>query len=75
MVAQGKLQSAVCVVTSRDGGGIYAPEDADSKSGLRVIDVLRDKHPDMMDPAINAEGWMSFEDYEDCPGMLTVNCD
>ena len=75
MVAQGKLRSAVRVATSRDGGGVYAPEDADTKSGRRVIDVLRDKHPDMVDPDIGAEGWMSFEDYEELPGMLSVNCD
>ena len=75
MVAQGKLRSAVRVASSRDGGGVYAPEDTDTKSGRRVIDVLRDKHSNMMDPDIDAEGWMSFEDYKDRPGMLAVNCD
>ena len=27
-----------------------------------------------MDPDIDAEGWMSFGDYAECPGMLAVNC-
>ena len=75
MVAQGKLCSAVCVATFCDGGGVYLPEDTDTKSGRRVIDVLQDKHPDMIDPDINAEGWMSFGEYEEGPGMLAVNCD
>ena len=65
MVAQGKLRSTVCVATTRDSGGVYAPEDTDTKLGLRVINVLRDKHPNMMDPDIDAEGWISFEDYEE----------
>ena len=29
----------------------------------------------MMDPDIKAEGWMSFEDYVERPGILVVNCD
>ena len=73
MVVQGKVCSAVSVATSRNGGGVYTPEDADSKSGRRVISVLRDKHPGMMDPNIDVEGWISFEDYKKCPGMLPVN--
>ena len=40
-----------------------------------MIDVLQDKHPKMMDHYIEAEGWMSFEDYEERPGMLAVNYD
>ena len=40
-----------------------------------MIDVLRDKHPKMMDPDIKAEGWMSFEDYKERPWMPAVNCD
>ena len=74
MVAQGKLCSAVRVATSRDGVSVYASEDTDTKSGLRVIIVLRDKHPNMMDSDIKAEGWMSFKNYEEHPGMLAANC-
>ena len=29
----------------------------------------------MMDPDINTEGCMSFEDYEELPGVLALNCD
>ena len=29
----------------------------------------------MIDPNIEAEGWMSFEDYMRLLGMLAVNCD
>ena len=45
MVAQGKLHRAVRAAASCDSGGVYSPVDADSKSGRRVIDVLRDNHP------------------------------
>ena len=61
MIAQGKLCSAVCMTTSHNGGNVYVPEDTDTKLGRRVINKLRGKHPKMMDLAIKAEGWMSFE--------------
>ena len=62
MVAQDKLRSTVSVAASRDGGGVYAPEDTDTKLGQRLIDVLQDKHPKMMDSDIEVESWMSFKD-------------
>jgi hypothetical protein len=71
MAAQGKLRSAVHVATSCNGG-VYAPEDTDTKSGRHVIDVLQDKHPEMMYPNIKAEGWMSFDDYNERPGVMAV---
>ena len=74
MVAQGKLYSPFCVATSRDDGSVYAPEDTDTKSGQRVNDVLRDKYPKIMDPDIEAEGWMTSEDYKERPGVMAVNC-
>ena len=49
MVIQGKMRSAVRVETSCNGGGIHSPEDADTKSGWLLIDVLSDKYPPMMD--------------------------
>ena len=66
MVADGRLRAAVRMLTNRDGGGVYSPEDADTKTGRRVIDVLRDKHPELMIPDVEAEGWQSFERYDEC---------
>ena len=74
MVIEGKLRQAVRQLTSRDGGGVLHPEDADTKMGRRVIDVLRDKHPDLMIPELERDDWESFEAYEECPDSVPVDC-
>ncbi|KAL7523721.1 hypothetical protein ACHAWF_002319 [Thalassiosira exigua] len=75
MVLQGKLRAAVRMATNRDkGGGVYSPEDSDTKTGKRVIDVLRSKHPDLMIPRLEEEGWMSFEEYDECPSAIPLDC-
>ena len=61
MVIEGKMRSAVRMLTSRDGGGVLAFDWDDTKTGRKVIDVLRDKHPEMKIPAVEREGWASFE--------------
>ena len=55
MVIEGKLRAGVRWLTSRDGGGVLNPEDADTKSGRPVIDVLREKHSDLMIPDLADE--------------------
>ena len=40
----------------------------------KVIDVLRDKHPEMMIPDVGKEGWASFEAYDECPTSVPVDC-
>ena len=60
MVCDGKLRPAVRWLTSRDGGGVLSPEDACTKTGRFVIDVLREKHPDLMVPDLEDEEWASF---------------
>jgi hypothetical protein len=50
MVHSGKLRAAVRAVTDRDTGGLYAPDDICTKTGRRVLDVLREKHPDACIP-------------------------
>ena len=42
MVLSGKIRSAVRFATERGQGGPYSPDDACSKTGRPVIDVLRD---------------------------------
>ena len=50
MVHSGKLRAAVRAVTDRDPGGLYAPDDICTKTGRRVLDVLREKHLDACIP-------------------------
>ena len=45
-----------------------------TKTGRPVIDVLRDKHPDLMIPRIDEEDWAFFEEYEECLDSVPVDC-
>ena len=50
MVHSGKLCAAVRAVTDRDPGGLYALDGICTKTGRRVLDILREKHPDARIP-------------------------
>ena len=49
-VKSGNIRSAVRTLTDGDMGGLYKPNDKCSKSGERVIDVLRSKYPKLRIP-------------------------
>jgi hypothetical protein len=67
MVHWGKLWAAVRAVTDRDPGGLYAPDDICTKTGRRVLDVLREKHPDARIPEERA-----FDSYANSAEVLEV---
>jgi len=73
MVQAGKLREAVRYLTNRKGGGVYSADDADSKTGRKVIDVLLEKHPAMMIPDLGDPDWKSFESYEECLDSVPVD--
>ena len=75
MVNSGKMRAAVRMATDREGGGPLQPRDIDAKTGKTVLEVLRDKHPEMMIPDVTAPGWLSFESYDDVPAEMMVDCD
>ena len=74
MVIEGRLRSAVRMLTRREGGGVLSPEDADTKTGRPVIDVLREKHPDLRIPDLGQDDWASFEKYATCRESVPVDC-
>jgi len=65
MVHSGKLRAAVWAMTDRNPGGLYAPDDICTKTGHRVLDVLREKHPDARIPKENA-----FDHYANSAEVL-----
>jgi hypothetical protein len=65
MVHSGKLCAAVRAVTDRDLGGLYAPNDICTKTGRRVLEVLRKKHPDACIPKERA-----FNNYANSVELL-----
>ena len=46
------------------------PNDADTKSGRKVLEVLREKHPPMRDPDLNKPDPACFENYPSIPALL-----
>jgi hypothetical protein len=67
MVHSGKLCAAVRAVTDRDPGGLYVPNDICTKTGHRVLDVLREKHPDARIPEQRA-----FDSYANSAELFEV---
>ena len=64
-VLSGRLRSAVRGITARDGGGVYQPDDLDSKTGRPVLEVLQEKHPDLREPPDIGTATGSFEPVDD----------
>ena len=50
LVLRGKLWTAVRWITERENGGVVLPEDNCMKTGERVMEVLRTKHPNARPP-------------------------
>jgi hypothetical protein len=73
-VLSGRLRSAVRNLTNRNQGGILQPDDAGTKTGRPVLEVLRGKHPSMRDPAPDLQDpdWGLFEPYGDVPEQVPV---
>ena len=50
LVIRGKLRTAVQWITERETGGVLHPGDRCTKTGDRVMEVLRTKHPEAWTP-------------------------
>jgi di/tripeptidase len=68
LVLQGKLRTLVWWVTKQEKGGVLIPEDTDEKTGKKVIDVLRSKHPDARVPDAS-----ELENYETVPDFVDLD--
>mmetsp|Transcript_6981 Transcript_6981/g.15290 ORF Transcript_6981/g.15290 Transcript_6981/m.15290 type:complete len:118 (-) Transcript_6981:1657-2010(-) len=49
-------------------------EDACTKTGCLVIEVLWEKHPDLRIPGLDNRDWASFEGYDECLDSVPVDC-
>ena len=66
LVLCGKLRSAVRWITERETGGVLRPGGRCEKTGDRVLEVLRAKHPEARPPTA-----ASLTPYTGCPPELT----
>ncbi len=75
MVLDGKLQAAVCFATARDGGGVLLSQDACTKTGRQVMEVLQLQHPDTRIPNLGDRDCFAFEQYNEVPMALPLPTD
>ena len=68
-VVSGRLRAAVRESLDGEPGGVKKPTDVCSKSGRVIVDVLRDKHPEMWnpDPNLSDPNRVAFEPYPSVP--------
>jgi hypothetical protein len=73
-VLDGNIRAAVRSVTNRDGGGVLLPEDLCTKTGRPVFEVLESKHPDTRIPNLDDPNNIAFEEYEELPDPIPLEC-
>ena len=74
VVLDGRLHAAVCGLTSCDNGRVLGPEDACTKIGRPVRDVLAEKHPLLCTPNLSDPNNLAFADYGKAPDIIPIDC-
>ena len=67
LMLRGKLRTVVRWITERETGGVLQPGYRCTKTGNRVMEVLRTKHPEARTPTA-----ASLDSYLSCPPSLTM---
>eukprot|EP00957_Ditylum_brightwellii_P093755 7138249-Ditylum_brightwellii.AAC.2 len=68
MLFQGKLRQAVRWLTGQEKGGLIFPDDRCTKSGELMSEVLQTKHPETVEPQVEA-----FKMFPNVPAFMDVN--
>jgi hypothetical protein len=71
MVLDGMLRAAVRFATDRNGGGVLLPQDACTKTGRPVMEVLLLQHPDTRIPDFEDPHCIAFEHYDKVSALPT----
>ncbi len=74
MVLDGKLRAAVRFATDRNGDGVLLPQDACTKTGRPVMEVLLSQHPDTWIPDFEDPHSIAFEHYDEVPVAMPMDC-
>ena len=72
-VLSGKLRQSIHLATDRNGGGCLFPDDQCTKTGLTVVEVLLEKHPDMCVLPMENTMCTAFEEYEEVPETVPLD--
>ena len=72
-VKAGHIRAAVRQATDRGKGGVLSVNSTDSRTGKLVIEVLREKHPDLQEVDRSHPECSSFEYYHKRPTVLPLD--
>jgi hypothetical protein len=73
-VLDGRIRAAVRGLTSGDKDGVLGPDDACTKTGRPVRDVLAEKHPLLRTPNLADPNNLAFADYGKAPDIIPIDC-
>ena len=73
-VLDGHLCTATRGLTSCDGGGVLGPDDACTKTGHRVWDVLAEKQPALRIHNLSDTNNLAFAIQGKAPGIIPIDC-
>ena len=72
-VKAGHIQEAVHQATDRGKGGLLSVNSTDSKTGKLLIEVLKEKHPDLQEVDLRHPECSVFEYYHTRPKVLPLD--
>ena len=67
------IGEAVCQATDRGKGGVLSVNSTNARTGKLVIEVLRDKHPDLQEVDLSHHKCSLFEHYQNRPTVLPLD--
>ena len=67
-----KIRSEVIGIHIQDMGGVLYPGDTNSSTGQLIIDMLKEKHPDLHTADLSNPACNSFDDYKDYIEVLLL---
>ena len=73
-VLDGRLCAAVRGLTSGNGGGVLGPDNACTKTGRRVCNVLVENYLALQIPNISDSNNLAFADQGEAPGIIPIDC-
>jgi hypothetical protein len=74
MVLDDKLHAAVCSGMDPNGGGVLLPQDACTKIGRPVMEVLLSQHPNTRIPTLEDPHCIAFKHYNEVPATMPTDC-
>ena len=73
-ILDGRLYAAVCGLASCNSGGILGLDDACTKAGCHIWEVLVEKHRSLHTPNLLDPYNLAFADHSMAPDIMPIDC-